>query len=120
MGKNDEIYNAKIEQVDTPPIGGLCSGNDLNIWFPHAEKTGNKAKFVENYRKALEDTKTAKQICSECSIQITCLSYALYHESYGIWGGLTERERQTMRRKQGIKMIPREPVSVIVPGMNLR
>lgn len=120
MGNNNGIYNTKIEQVDKPPINGLCFGQDLNIWFPHAEKTEDRKQFVANYKKASSDTKKAKKICFECPVQVSCLSYALYHESHGIWGGLTERERQTMRRLKGIKMIPREPVNVMVPGMSIR
>jgi hypothetical protein len=43
----------------------------------------------------------------------------MYHEPYGIWGGLTEREREQLRRKLKISMVPREPVNNL-PGMSLR
>lgn len=120
MGKNDDVYNQRLERVDTPPRGGNCAGRDLNVWFPNADKSGSRADFIEKFKKLLSDTKIAKQICSECKIKTPCLSYALYHENHGIWGGLTERERQTMRRRQGIKLIPREPINTLIPGMTIR
>jgi WhiB family transcriptional regulator, redox-sensing transcriptional regulator len=37
----------------------------------------------------------AKRVCTECSVQGECLTYALAaREQYGIWGGLTESERR--------------------------
>ena len=117
-------YSIKIEQVDQPPKGGACMGKPLNIWFPYADKKDenslSKTTFAERYRQARSDTDIAKQICRECSVLVGCLNYALHHESYGIWGGLTERERQTMRRIRNIKMVTKEPINVAVPGMNLR
>lgn len=117
-------YSIKIEQVDRPPTGGACVGKALNVWFPHVDKKDEnalgKTTFAERYRQARFNTDMAKRICSECSVVDECLNYALHHESYGIWGGLTERERQTMRRIRNIKMATKEPINTAVPGMNLR
>lgn len=36
----------------------------------------------------------AKAICTTCPVLEPCRAYALVHrEPYGVWGGLTERER---------------------------
>jgi WhiB family redox-sensing transcriptional regulator len=41
----------------------------------------------------------AKRICSGCEVRAECLEYALAHdERFGIWGGLSERERRRLRR----------------------
>ena len=99
-------------------------GKSLNIWFPYADKKNenalDKTTFAERYRQARIDTDMAKNICNECPVMVECLNYALHHESYGIWGGLTERERQTMRRIRNVKMVTKEPINVAVSGMNLR
>lgn len=43
----------------------------------------------------------AKQICSQCPVIQECLDYALEHdERFGVWGGLSERERRHMQRMQ--------------------
>jgi WhiB family transcriptional regulator, redox-sensing transcriptional regulator len=61
----------------------LCAQTDPEAFFP--EKGGS--------------TREAKRICSTCEVRSECLEYALEHdERFGIWGGLSERERRRMRR----------------------
>ena len=41
----------------------------------------------------------ARRICAQCSVQPECLEYALNNdERFGIWGGLSERERRKLKR----------------------
>jgi WhiB family redox-sensing transcriptional regulator len=62
----------------------LCAQTDPEAFFP--EKGGS--------------TREAKRICSTCEVRSECLEYALEHdERFGIWGGLSERERRRMRRR---------------------
>ncbi len=61
----------------------LCAQTDPEAFFP--EKGGS--------------TREAKRICSGCDVKAECLDYALAHdERFGIWGGLSERERRRLRR----------------------
>lgn len=42
-------------------------------------------------------TRDAKRICAGCAVQPECLAFAVEHrERFGIWGGLSERERQKL------------------------
>jgi WhiB family transcriptional regulator, redox-sensing transcriptional regulator len=107
-----------IRRIDLPPRDGDCKGQDPRIWYPHADRS-EPGKFAEKYRIAAAQTASAKNICNSCPVQLDCLSYAMYHEPYGIWGGLTEREREQLRRKLKISIIPRDPVNTL-PGMSLR
>lgn len=44
-------------------------------------------------------TREAKRICQGCPVKTECLDYALDNdERFGIWGGLSERERRKLRR----------------------
>lgn len=62
---------------------GLCAQTDPEAFFP--EKGGS--------------TTEAKRICRECEVRPQCLEYALNRdERFGIWGGLSERERRTLTR----------------------
>jgi WhiB family redox-sensing transcriptional regulator len=64
----------------------LCSQTDPEAFFP--EKGGS--------------TREAKQMCSRCPVKGECLEYALGHdERFGIWGGLSERERRKVKRRNG-------------------
>ena len=53
-----------------------------------------------------ESTAKAKAICFRCTVREACLEYALAHtEKFGIWGGMSERERRrirTQRRKKAV------------------
>src|SRR3954470_14074219 len=62
----------------------LWSQTDPEAFFP--EKGGS--------------TREAKRICSRCDVKAECLEYALGHdERFGIWGGLSERERRKLKRR---------------------
>ena len=61
----------------------LCAETDPEAFFP--EKGGS--------------TREAKKICTGCEVKAECLEYALANdERFGIWGGLSERERRRLRR----------------------
>ena len=64
----------------------LCAETDPEAFFP--EKGGS--------------TREAKKICTGCEVKAECLEYALANdERFGIWGGLSERERRRLRRRAG-------------------
>lgn len=61
----------------------LCAQTDPEAFFP--EKGGS--------------TREAKSVCVSCDVRDECLEYALANdERFGIWGGLSERERRRLRR----------------------
>lgn len=52
--------------------------------------------FVEG--KAQHD---AKQVCGPCPLRAACLAEALDNRiEFGVWGGMTERERRALLRKR--------------------
>jgi len=76
-----------VEDEEDGPLSwqadALCAQTDPEAFFP--EKGGS--------------TRDAKRICSACEVKAECLEYALANdERFGIWGGLSERERRRLRR----------------------
>ena len=74
--------------VDAADLGwqdrALCAQTDPEAFFP--EKGGS--------------TREAKRVCRSCEVRAECLEYALEHgERWGIWGGLSERERRRVKRE---------------------
>lgn len=62
----------------------LCAQTDPEAFFP--EKGGS--------------TREAKRVCTACEVRVECLEYALANdERFGIWGGLSERERRKLKRR---------------------
>jgi WhiB family redox-sensing transcriptional regulator len=48
-----------------------------------------------------ESSRSAKRVCAGCTVRAECLEYALtYDVRFGIWGGVSERERRRMRRRR--------------------
>ena len=61
----------------------LCAQTDPEAFFP--EKGGS--------------TREAKRVCMSCEVRVQCLDYALENdERFGIWGGLSERERRRVKK----------------------
>ena len=59
-----------------------CRGVDLEVFFPERG----------------ESAEPARQVCAACPVRQPCLDYAISNRiAYGIWGGLTERERRALR-----------------------
>lgn len=51
----------------------------------------------------------AKKVCASCEVRPDCLAYALAKpEPAGVWGGLTAKERNRLRR--GVRPVPPRPV----------
>ena len=47
------------------------------------------------------DQKRAKLVCSGCPVRMECLAEALDHRiEWGVWGGMTERERRALLRRR--------------------
>src|SRR5271154_4694377 len=45
-----------------------------------------------------QDARPAYRICEGCPVKAECLAFALEHRiTVGIWGGVSERQRRTMR-----------------------
>ena len=74
-------------------IGGMpswteeanCKGADADLFFPERGAS----------------TRKAKAICRACTVQDQCLEYAVENsEKFGIWGGLSERERRRIKRQR--------------------
>lgn len=43
----------------------------------------------------------AKAVCTACPVRLQCLAYALdQREWFGVWGGMTERERRALLRRR--------------------
>jgi WhiB family transcriptional regulator, redox-sensing transcriptional regulator len=46
-----------------------------------------------------QSNRAAKRICDGCDVKAQCLEYALANgERFGIWGGLSDRERRALLR----------------------
>ena len=64
-----------------------CLGVDPDLFFPERGAS----------------TREAKEVCRGCVVREACLEYALSNgEKFGIWGGMSERERRRLRRARAL------------------
>jgi WhiB family redox-sensing transcriptional regulator len=65
-----------------------CMGVDPDLFFPERGAS----------------TREAKEVCRGCVVRQDCLDFALDNgEKFGIWGGMSERERRRLRRARAIE-----------------
>lgn len=63
----------------------VCRGVDPDLFFPERGAS----------------TREAKAVCARCPVQAECLEFALdTFVKFGIWGGMSERERRIMRKQR--------------------
>ena len=85
-GPNADLWNWQMS--------AQCRNVDSSTFF-HPDGERGRARALRERR--------AKDICSRCPVISQCRSHALsVGEPYGIWGGLSESERDVMI-KRGIR-----------------
>ena len=80
------------ESMDAQPVDpgawqdeANCLGVDPDLFFPERGAS----------------TREAKEVCRGCVVREDCLEFALANgEKFGIWGGMSERERRRIRRQR--------------------
>lgn len=79
-------------------------GDERQEWVPMpwaadaACQSTDPALFYPKRGAAHADVEAAKAICRGCPVQAECLKHAFDHgEKYGIWGGMSERQRRALR-----------------------
>lgn len=79
---------------------GLCREVDPELFFPE---------------KGCNTVDDARRICGGCDVRQECLSYALdNNERFGVWGGMTERERKKLQRLLPVTVSKLSAVHIVV------
>ncbi len=79
---------------DADDLGALLLGPQTWVGEPLCAQTDPDAFFPEKGGS----TQAAKQICAMCEVRLQCLDWAFANTMrFGIWGGLSERERRRIR-----------------------
>ena len=87
------MHRKLIEALAVDDLGwqdyANCRGADADLFFPERGAS----------------TRKAKGICAECQVQVDCLEFAVTKsEKFGIWGGLSERERRKIRKARAMEL----------------
>ncbi len=67
-----------------------CVGADTDLFFP-----------IGSTGFAVLQVREAKQVCAPCPVRSLCLDWAVkLNIDHGVWGGLSEEERRSLKRRQ--------------------
>lgn len=81
------MHSANEEQHQDWQDLANCLGVDPDLFFPERGAS----------------TREAKEVCKGCVVRGDCLEFALVNgEKFGIWGGMSERERRRIRRQRSL------------------
>ena len=71
-------------------LHAACRGLGPDLFFDDRGEIGYRA---------------ARKVCADCPVRAECLDHALAApvEKFGLWGGLTERERRRLRRRRKVQ-----------------
>jgi WhiB family redox-sensing transcriptional regulator len=90
---------------------GACRDQDSELFFHPEGERGSRASSREA---------AAKAICAGCPVLAECAAHALsVHEPYGVWGGMSERDREEIfvrerRPAAAARAVFASPVAVAV------
>jgi WhiB family redox-sensing transcriptional regulator len=67
-------------------------------WTENAACKGKGHLFFEDDHLTI--VRKAKAVCATCPVVDQCLVYAMDHNEFGVWGGMTANERKNIRRRE--------------------
>ncbi len=91
------LYEARAREAaratTPPPAGGpACEGMDPALFFGRDGERQDEREIRE---------REARTVCAGCPVRDRCLETALAApEKHGVWGGLNEDERATLRKRE--------------------
>ena len=78
---------------------GACREVDTTLFF-HPQNERGLARIRRD--------RAAKAVCARCDVRVQCADYAIRaREPYGVWGGMTEEERERVYLRIAIAVYPR-------------
>ncbi|WP_424344539.1 WhiB family transcriptional regulator [Ilumatobacter sp.] len=92
MGYHDDgelVTMSSLERVDRDDwqSSAACAGEMGSVFYPPLRPERKAARASRERR--------AKAVCASCPVRVACLEQAVRrNERYGIWGGLTDKERR--------------------------
>lgn len=90
-----EMYSMfQLNSNETP----ACDGMDTNFFYPVGEANEDNVFAKDNVYPLL------RQVCANCDVLDKCRDWAIKHEEWGFWGGMSVYERRKYRKKYKIRV----------------
>src|SRR4051812_1063202 len=112
MPPQGDAVSAALQRLRTR--GGVLRGGLPGAWAAEAACRGTDPdEWIDDGPG--QPTGVARAICAACPARAACLAHALAHdEPWGMWGGLTTRER--VAHRLGLPVHARDHAARLPPG----
>lgn len=84
---------ARDDDPETWKLKGACRKRKPDGTLVHNPELFFPEGRAEHYQQP------GKRVCVGCPILARCRAWALTHDEFGIWGGLSEYDRRRMKRQ---------------------
>lgn len=105
--------------VDDPKFDGTqhCSDAPLEYFYPSTETEGGGIR--SSARIAAEYGYTRDTYCDSCPFLTACGEYAIAHERFGMWGGMSPSQRKAVRTDRQQVLVERAEIDTVFTPSNI-
>ncbi len=101
------MLHQRVQQTSATPSGSDNSMREPRFFEdPACATVGGDFWFPEKHDGTSNSTEMllAISICKKCVHQTECAEWGINNERFGIWGGVTERQRRIIRQQKNITL----------------
>ena len=108
---------SELELLVPDFTGAACAGMDGDMFYDDMIVSESAKEYGMYTSTAPKQHAMLRRVCANCPVKVECAEFAIKHERFGFWGGLTAMERHSIR---SIKNILLEEITYDVPVTIIR
>ena len=108
---------SELELLVPDLSGAACAGMDGDMFYDDMIVSESAKEYGMYTSTAPKQHAMLRRVCANCPVKVECAEFAIKHERFGFWGGLTAMERHSIR---SIKNILLEEITYDVPVTIIR
>ena len=89
-----------------------CAGMDGDMFYDDMTVHESVTEYGYYTSTAPKQHAMLRRVCANCPVKVECAEFAIKHERFGFWGGLTAMERHSIRSMKNILL---EEITYDVP-----
>jgi hypothetical protein len=103
---------SELELIVPDLTDAACSGMDGDMFYDDMTVHESVTEYGYYTSTAPKQHAMLRRVCANCPVKIECAEFAIKHERFGFWGGLTAMERHSRRTMNNILL---EEITYDVP-----
>ena len=93
---------SELELIVPDLTDAACSGMDGDMFYDDMTVHESVTEYGYYTSTAPKQHAMLRRVCANCPVKVECAEFAIKHERFGFWGGLTAMERHTIRSMNNI------------------